>query len=100
MQDNTLFKYKIDKIDTERKTLYVTFQDGAKIVIPLILPFPRNNEELDAVVSRFTKPKEILDAEQADPKDLSIFEEVVGLWREAKRYSYAERFNQTQKETP
>ena len=89
MTDNTLFRYKIDKV--EDKTLYITFEDGMKTVIPLLLPFPKTLEELDDIIKRFAKPKEILDAEQADPQNVAFIQEYVGFWREAKRYSFVEQ---------
>lgn len=70
--------YTITKLDTEAKLLDVSFENGQWARIPLVLPFPSTQEELDAVVREYAPSKEQVLAAQASTATLEFVNSKVG----------------------
>jgi hypothetical protein len=71
------FKYTITKFDSENKIVVVTFDDGAWTEIRLVSPLPKDLNELEEIIKRFTPPVEALQA-KIDTTDLSYIDPLVG----------------------
>lgn len=83
------FKYKITKFDNENKIITVVFEDGGWAEIRLTNPLPASIEELEKIISTYTAPKELIEAQQAPSADLSYIEPWVEIERVAERFSLA-----------
>jgi hypothetical protein len=78
-------KYTITKFDQENKIVVVTFADGGWAEIGLTNPLPKNIEELEDVIKRFTSPVEALEARTNPDADLSYIDPLVGTERTTER---------------
>ena len=81
------FKYKITKFDAENKTVVVVFDDGAWAEIRLANPLPATVEELEKIISTYTAPKEVIEAQLAPSADLSYIDALIDIERTAERFS-------------
>lgn len=81
------FNYKITKFDAENKTVVVVFDGGAWAEIRLANPLPPTIEALEKIISTYTAPKEVIEAQQAPSADLSYIEPLVNVQRTAERFS-------------
>jgi hypothetical protein len=81
------FKYKITKFDNVNKIITVVFEDGGWAEIILTNPLPPNIEALEKIISTYTAPKELIEAQQAPSADLSYIEPWVEIERVAERFS-------------
>lgn len=79
------FKYKITKFDKENNLVVVVFENGSWADIRLVKPLPKNIEELEEIIKRYTEPKEAIEAITAPDADLSYIDEALNTDREADR---------------
>jgi hypothetical protein len=80
--DINKFEYVIRNFDVENKTLNVEFSGGGWTEISLVEPLPKNMEEVDVIVSRFTGMKQHTASETSD---LSFISDCVDKPRIAER---------------
>jgi hypothetical protein len=81
------FKYKITKFDAENKMVVVVFDDGAWAEIRLANPLPPTVEALEKIISTYTAPKEVIEAQLAPSADLSYIDALIDIERTAERFS-------------
>lgn len=81
------FKYKITKFDSENKIVVVVFEDESWAEIRLFNPLPSTIEELEKIISTYTAPKEMIEAQKSPSADLSYIEPLVDVERTAERFS-------------
>ena len=86
--DNTHFEYTVKGYDSNMKIIHVVFDDGSWAKIPLPVPLPENQDQLDMVVRSFTPPKEILDARQAPVDSAAFINDLIGQTLKAERFSF------------
>ena len=78
-------KYTITKFDKEAKVVVVTFEDGGWAELRLVNPLPKNIEELEDIIKRFTAPKEAIEAQLNPDADLSYIDNLIGVEKECER---------------
>lgn len=78
--------YKIRSFDKDSKVLIVDFQDEGWATMTLTAPFPETKAELDAVVSRYARTKEQIEASE-QIADLGFVSDLVGIDTSGERLS-------------
>ena len=82
------FKYTITKFDKQLNLIVVVFDDGQWAELRLANPLPKNVEDLETLIKRYTPAKETIDALHAPDADLSYIDSLVGVEKECKRFSF------------
>ena len=79
------FKYTITKFDKQLNLIVVVFDDGQWAELRLANPLPKNIEDLETLIKRYTPAKETIDALQTPDADLSYIDSLVGVEKECDR---------------
>lgn len=79
------FTYTVTSLDLENKLLDVDFGDGGWARIPLTLPFPTSQAELDAIVRPYVASTSQIRAAQADAASLAFVQGLIGKTAETER---------------
>lgn len=82
------FKYTITKFDKQLNLIVVVFDDGQWAELRLANPLPKNIEDLETLIKRYTPAKETIDALQTPDADLSYIDSLVGVEKECERFSF------------
>lgn len=81
------FKYTITKFDKDLKIIVVNFEDGGWAEIGLTTPLPKNIDELESIIKRFTAPIEAIQAQMNPDADISFINSLIGVEKETERLS-------------
>lgn len=79
------FKYKVIAFDEAAKHVDVEFENGEWARVPLTLPFPTTQEELDAVVMHYAPAQERVQAIASSAEPMAFIKSLIGKERWAKR---------------
>lgn len=81
------FQYEITNFDREKMTLHVVFDDNTWADIRLAVPLPRNVQELEEIIKRFTATKQQVEAMTTPDADISYIDSLIGTRMECERLS-------------
>lgn len=82
----TKFSYSVKSYDEDNKTIDVEYDDGSWARISFSGTIPRTGEELDLLVSQYTRHKPHMEAQYADD---TFVKNMIGKSRVADRFSLA-----------